>query len=428
MLRWSALDQSDQPKVLLAATLWWPLSARLAARFLRYGCEVSAICSPGHLLHHVPGIRRVHHFRALDPGASLAAAIVATKPDIVIPCDDRAVWQLHELQAARPDLRPLVESSLGPAAEFDIIATRLKLLETARALGIRIPETRPIEREDDVRAWFAAGPRPSVMKADATWGGSGVRMVDAAEEALAAYGTLRRRGGLGAALKRLVINRDPLATWTLRKQQSAAVTLQERIAGRPANAMVACWRGEALAIVAVEVLSSQGTTGAGIVVRVIDNREIARAGRLLAERLRMSGFFGLDFVVDPATGSAHLIELNPRCTQLGHLAILSKGDLASFLYAKLAGRACSDPPTPIGNDVIAFFPQALQAEPSSGFAAGAHVDIPWEHPPLVRELLLPLWPERQWLTRLYHRYRPGRPAPTVDHGDGQAPALAERAG
>jgi len=229
-------------------------------------------------------------------------------------------------------------------------------------------------------------------------------------------------------LKRLVINRDPLATWTLRRQQSAAVTLQELIAGRPANAMVACWRGEALAIVAVEVLSSQGPTGAGIVVRVVDNREIARAGRLLAERLRMSGFFGLDFVVDPATGSAHLIELNPRCTQLGHLAILSKGDLASFLYAKLAGRACSDPPTPIGNDVIAFFPQALQADPSSGFAAGAHVDIPWEHPQLVRELLLPLWPERQWLTRLYHRFRPGRPAPTVDHGQAQAPVLAERAG
>jgi hypothetical protein len=428
MLRWSALDPKDQPKVLLVATLWWPLSARLAARFLRYGCDVSAICSPGHLLHHLTGIRSVHHFSALDPGASLAEAIAATKPDIIIPCDDRAVWQLHELHASRPDLRPLIESSLGPASEFDIIATRLKLLETARALGIRVPETRPIAAESDVRAWFAGGPRPSVMKADATWGGSGVRMVGSEREALEAYGKLRRRGGLGGALKRLVVNRDPLATWTLRRQENAAVTLQERIAGRPANAMVACWRGEALAIAAVEVLSSQGPTGAGIVVRVVDNREIARAGRLLAERLGMSGFFGLDFVVDPATGTAHLIELNPRSTQLGHLAILSKGDLASVLYAKLAGRPCGDPPAPIGNDVIAFFPQALEAEPPSGFVAGAHVDIPWENPQLVRELRLPLWPERQWLTRLYHRYRPLQPASTVDHGQAQAPLGAERAG
>ena len=192
-----------------------------------------------------------------------------------------------------------------------------------------------------MRAWFAGGPRPSVMKADATWGGSGVRMVESEKEALAAYGTLRRRGGLGAVVKRLMVNRDPLATWTLRKQQRADLTLQERIAGRPSNAMVAAWRGEVLAIVAVEVLSSQGPTGAGIVVRVVDNREITRAARLLTERLGMSGFFGLDFVIDAGSGTPHLIELNPRCTQLGHLAILNKGDLAGLLYAKLAGKPCS---------------------------------------------------------------------------------------
>jgi hypothetical protein len=229
-------------------------------------------------------------------------------------------------------------------------------------------------------------------------------------------------------VKRLVVNRDPLATWTLRKQQRADLTLQERIAGRPSNAMVAAWRGEVLAVAAVEVLSSQGTTGAGIIVRVVDNREITRAARLLAERLGMSGFFGLDFVIDAGSGTPHLIELNPRCTQLGHLAILSKGDLASLLYAKLAGKPCVDPPAPIGNDVIAFFPQALQADPPSRFAAGAQVDIPWEHPPLVRELLLPLWPERQWLSRLYHRIRPPRLPPTVDYGDRTAPLAAERAG
>ncbi|HEY6476395.1 MAG TPA: ATP-grasp domain-containing protein [Polyangia bacterium] len=422
------MDYGNQPKVLLAATLWWPLSARLAARFVHYGCQVSAICSPGHLLHHVPGIGRVRHFRARDPGASLAAALDEEKPDIVIPCDDRAVWQLHELHGKRPDLRPLIESSLGPAAEFEIVATRLRLLETARTLGISVPETRPIARAEDVRAWFADGPRPSVMKADATWGGSGVRMVDSETEALAAYAALRRRAGMGAVVKRLLVNRDPLATWTLRKQQRADMTLQERIAGPPWNAMVAAWRGEVLAVVAVEVLSSQGTTGAGIVVRVVDNREIARAARLLAERLGMSGFFGLDFVIDAESGTAHLIELNPRCTQLGHLALLGRGDLASLLYAKLAGRPCSDPPAPIGNDIIAFFPQALQADPPSGFAAGAHVDIPWEHPSLVRELLLPLWPERQWLSRLYHRVRPLRLPPTVDHGERKPPLAAERAG
>jgi ATP-grasp domain len=401
----------------------------LAARFVHYGCHVSAVCPRGHLLHHVSGMRRVLAFQPLDPRASLAAAIEAAKPDIVVPCDDRAVWLLHELHARRSDLRRLIESSLGPASQFDVVATRMRLIETARALGIRVPETRPVEREDDLRAWFADGPRASVLKADATWGGSGVEMVGSESEAQAAYSKLRRKGGLGAVLKRLVVNGDPVATWTLRKQQRADVTVQERIAGRPANAMVACWRGEVLAVVTVEVLSSQGTTGAGIVVRVVDNREIARAARLLAERLGMSGFFGLDFIIDSATGTPHLIELNPRCTQLGHLPVLPKGgDLASFLYAKLAGRPCADPPTPLGNEVIAFFPQALLADPASRFTEGAHVDIPWAHPPLLRELLLPLWPERHWISRLYHRFRPLRVPPTVDFDDGRTSVAAERTG
>jgi hypothetical protein len=380
------------------------------------------------VLEHVPGIRRVHHLRALDPSASLSAAIDAAEPAIVIPCDDRAVWLLHELHAARPDLRPLIERSLGSAAKFEIVAERLRLLETARALGIRVPETRPIHREDDVRAWFAGGPRPSVMKVDATWGGNGVKMVASETEALATYAQLRRPSGIGTGVKRLIVNRDLLASSTLRRQQSAAMTLQERIVGRPANAMVAAWRGETLAVAAVEVLSSQGPTGAAVVVRVIDNREIARAARLIAERLELSGFFGLDFVIESGTGAPHLIELNPRCTQLGHLAILGEGDLAGCLYAKMAGRPCVDRPQPIRNEVIAFFPQALQADPTSRFVAGAHVDIPWEHPRLVQELLLPLWPERQWPSRLYHHLWPPQPMPTVDYSDEKVPAPAELAG
>jgi hypothetical protein len=410
------LDQTEQPRILLVATLWWPLSARLAARFVRYGGQVSAICPAGHVLHHVPGMRRHYRYRALDSRASLVAAIEAAKPDIIVPCDDRAVWQLHELHGTRPDLRHLIESSLGRASEFEIIGARLDLLETAQALGIRVPETRQVHTASDLRTWFAHGPRPSVLKTDGTWGGSGVKMVDSEKDALAVYAS-GRRDGVGTTLKRLLVNGDPLARWTLRKQRGAPVTVQEHISGRPANAMVACWRGEALATVSVEVLSSQGTTGAGIVVRHVENREIARAARLLVERLGMSGFCGLDFVISAATGGAYLIELNPRCTQLGHLALLKRGDLAGVLYEKLTGKVCKDPPAPIGNDTVAFFPQALLAEPPSRFVSGAHLDAPWEQPSLMRELMLPSRPDRHWIARLYHHSRPPRSTPTVDFDD-----------
>jgi hypothetical protein len=422
------VDSLEQPAILLAATLWWPLSARLAARLINYGARVSAICPRGHVLHHLPGLQRLYDYSPWGSRASLAAAIDAARPDFVIPCDDRAVWQLHELHASRPDLRRLIEVSLGRASEFGIVAARLRLLETAQELGIRIPQTRQVHGTADLRDWFAGGTRPSVVKADGTWGGSGVYMVESREQAEAAYARARRRRTLGEVVKRLVVNGDPLATWTLRRQSEADVSVQEQIAGRPANAMVAAWRGEALATVVVEVLSSQGRTGAGIVVRVVENREVSRAARLLAERLGMSGFFGLDFVIDSKTGSAYLIEMNPRCTQLGHLAVLSRGDLAGMLYAKMAGRPSISAPPPIANDVIAFFPQSLLADPPSRFASGAHVDVPWQYPSLVRELLLPPFPDRRWIARLYHRYRPPRATPTVDFDVPARAVAAERAG
>ena len=401
-----------QPHVLLASTLWWPLSARLAMRFVDYGCEVSAICPRGHVLRHVPGMGRIYDYRPIDSLSSLASALERAKPDIVIPCDDRVVWQLHELHAQRPQLRPLIESSLGRPSEYPIVARRERLLETARSLGIRIPETRNVLSQADVRDWFSGGPVRSVLKIDGTWGGNGVEIVDTAEEAVLAFDRLSRPSSLAAAVKRWIINGDPLALWGWRKQQIAPITIQRFIPGRPANAMVACWRGEAVASVIVEVLSSQGSTGAGFVVRIVRNPEIARVASVLAERLGLTGYCGLDFILDQ-TGAAHLIEMNPRCTQLGHLSLAEQGDLAGALYAKLANAPVA-PPAPIGTDVVAFFPQAIQARPRSRYTEQAYLDVPREHDALVRELLLPLPPYRHPLARLYHSIRPARNPATVD--------------
>ena len=142
------------------------------------------------------------------------------------------------------------------------------------------------------------------------------------------------------------------------------------------------------------------------------NLEIARVARVLAERLGLTGYYGLDFIIDE-TGGAHLIEMNPRCTQLGHLAVSKQGDLAGALYAKLSDAPVEAPPL-LERDVVAFFPQAVQAEPQSRYAKEAYLDVPLEHAGVVRELLLPLPPDRRLMTRLYHSVRPPQDLPTVD--------------
>jgi hypothetical protein len=408
------VDGTEQPGVLLAASLWWPLSARLATRFVESGCRVSALCPTGHILRHVSGLHSIHTYRPFHSLGSLEAAIDAVRPAYVVPCDDRVVAQLHELHERRPDLRALIESSLGPAAEYGIIDCRERLLETARQLDIRVPETRRIESAHDVRAWFGEDLSAAVLKRDGTWGGDGVEIVRCEEDALAALRRLDRRPRAGLALKRLLVNRDPLAVWAWRRRERPAISIQKFIAGRPANAMLACWRGELLGLVTAEVLSSQGATGAGIVVRLIDNAEITRAARLLTDRLGLTGFYGLDFMLDAATGFPYLIEMNPRCTQLGHLSLREQGDLAGMFCARLHGRSLPEPGFPIERDVVAFFPQALFSHPPGAITHAAHLDVPWNHPPLVRELLLPSWPERHWIARLYHFFHAPRKVSTTE--------------
>jgi predicted ATP-grasp superfamily ATP-dependent carboligase len=393
--------------VLVGATTWWPLSARLAMAFLRHGCRVAAICPPGHPLRFVDGIEAVYTYRGLDSLHSLRAAITASKPDLIAPCDDGVVWQLHRLYESESALRPVIERSLGPAEHYATLRNRGQFLLAAQALGIRIPETETIRSTDQVQIWPFQS--PAVLKLDGTWGGSGVAIVRSRQEALEAYQRLSTPAGFSTVLKRWCVNHDPLALWSLRGREESTVSIQQFIPGRPANTMMACWNGQMLANLSVEVLAAQGATGAATVVRLIDHPEIEQAARLIAFRFQLTGFYGLDFMLDDETNAAWLIELNPRATQLGHLRLDGQGDLAHLLAAQLG--ASVDPSQTAdcaSGSTIAFFPQAFHWNPKSSYLRAACHDVPWEQPSLVRELLRPIWPERQPLYRLYHHFRPLR--------------------
>ena len=178
--------------------------------------------------------------------------------------------------------------------------------------------------------------------------------------------------------------------------------------------MIACWQGEVLASVTVEVLASQGATGAATVVRFLQHDEIEQASRKLANQLKLSGFFGLDFILEAApknaAPNAFLIELNPRCTQLGHLVRPHQADLAGVLAVRATDKRIEDVPIlhPIENQVVAFFPQAQAWNPQNPYLTHGFHDVPLEAPALVAELKLEEWPYRQLPARLYHHFFPPR--------------------
>jgi len=212
------------------------------------------------------------------------------------------------------------------------------------------------------------------------------------------------------------VNSDPLAVWRWRRRHQPELVMQRFVVGIPANIMVACWQGEMLGHVAVQAVSCQGITGAANVVRLNANRELVRAAELLTARLGLSGFFGLDFVLEERTGDAYLIELNPRCTQLGHLP-LAQGDLAGALCARLWGRRAESSAAPVVSDLVAFFPQAIQWGVREELIKSSYHDVPWEQQSLVAQLLQVPWPERRFISRIYHAFRKPRVLEAIEFRD-----------
>jgi len=415
-------------QVLIVAAKWWPLSARLSMALLSQGCRVTALCPKGHPLNFVTGIERCHEYSGMDSIGSLRRALLASRPDVIVPCDDGVVMQLHALARQEPGLRELLERSLGPLDSHRVTASRHELLALADELGIAIPPMRVVSSAEDLVHWHEQVAPDGVLKSDGESAGEGVRVFHSLAESLDAWQRLRRPLGRLTAWKRWLIDADPLALWMAGRPQDKQVILQGFITGCPANSMVACRDGEVLALVSVSVAVSDGPTGASRIVRRIDNEPMTRAATLIAGRLRLNGFYGFDYVLETSTGTPFLIEMNPRCTQLGHLDFHDRGSLAEVWAAAMHGRPRIKVRDPIVNDAVAFFPQALATGPTcKGLVERSFLDVPGGQPALLSELERPPAPRRGWLSRVYHAFRPDpRSEPLVF--DTLEPAIDARAG
>jgi hypothetical protein len=365
-------------------------------------------------------VRRIHRYGPLRPLAALRQALTQARPDLVVPCDDRAVSHLlalhdHLIAAGEPVPAAVIARSLGDVAAVRAVTGRAAFAALARAAGVRMPLTLAVADAAQVRAAIGRVGLPAMLKVDGTWGGAGVVRVDSLAEAERAFARLSGRVSAALrALKRLAVNRDPFWLRPWLKGERPRVNVQAFVAGRPANCVVACQQGEVLAIIQAEVMATRHPTGPAAVVRIVDRAEMAAAARCIVARCGMSGFCGLDFVIEAATGALHLIELNPRITPLGHLALDRGRDPVGAWVARHGGRGGPPRAATTAAEVVAFFPQAWWLDPANPDLAAAYHDVPWTEPGLVRELArLSPW-DRGWLARHIETWRAGRtqaPAP-----------------
>ncbi len=409
---------SATPHILLTATLRWPIAARLAIAFAEMGCSVDAICPQQHPVTKTRAVRQRHPYSALKPLVALRAAIESSAPDLIVPCDDNAAIHLHRLYllacetgAPMEKLRVLIARSLGNPEACTLASARGQFMALAAEEGVRIPETTVVAAPSDLNAWRTRHKFPAVIKIDCTWGGQGVSIVRNHEEAQCVFGLMASRPSLMNAVARTLLDRDPTAVLNALQDARRTVTLQDFISGTPANRAVACWQGEVLAGISVQAIRTQHTTGPATVVRVIENPEMSDAVNRLVRRLGISGLWGIDFVLESATGAAYVIEMNPRATPICHLPLGAGHNLPAALYTQLTGIAPRALPTTIADDTIAMFPGEWQRDPTSGFLRSAYHDIPWEEPALMQECIGKPWSERGLLARLWAQVRPKAPQP-----------------
>jgi glutathione synthase/RimK-type ligase-like ATP-grasp enzyme len=404
--KYSQIRPHSRIRILLTDTDRRSYTARLAMAFAALGCEVSAVCASHHPIETIKALHRQFPYSAVHPSVSLLHAIESTMPDLVIPCDDRGVEHLQQLYGRYGDLdgsiARLIERSLGPPGSYPVVSSRYALLQLAAAEGIRVPATKNLQSVHDLSEWHASQPLPWVLKADGTWGGGGVRVAETLEEAQHFLHALQSPCRLKRAVKLLVAHRDCFGLREWWQGSVRSVIAQEYIPGRPANCAVACWEGKVVAQISVEVLIASERTGPANVVRRIHNPEMLKAAERIAEKLHLSGFFGLDFIVETGSGATYLLEMNPRCTPLSHIQLRTGPDMVGALHACLAGQPLPTMPTTAAEDsdeVIAYFPNAWKWKLKNELPKISLRDYPHGEPELARALLRP-FPQRTLRYRL----------------------------
>lgn len=403
-------------KVLLITSCRWFSVARLATAFRRSGCAVEVVCPGNHPVLATRELQGNYRYLGIAPLRSVRTAILASRPDILVPCDDLSMRHLHRLYEAAINtsdetaafLCNLIQLSLGDPSGYSITESREKLMEIVRQAGIQTPEAKNVSSVEEVKDWLAWRGLPAVLKADGTSGGEGVRIVHTKGEAARAYRTLRRPLSAPIVAKRALLDGDWTSVPPWLQQQQRSVSIQAFVDGPDANVAAACWEGEVLSSISVEVVETWRPKGPATIIRCIHKDEMAESVTRIVKALGFSGLCGFDFLIDRTTGQPILLEMNARATQTCPLTLGQDRDPVAFLSARVTGQLQRREPLEVPGDTIALFPLAWQGDTTSKTFLSAYHDIPWDEPELIRLGMAQVkdtrrkrWIERLKQSRLY---------------------------
>jgi hypothetical protein len=383
-----------KPTILVLSTARWLTTVRLGMAFADAGCIVDGVCPSGHPFALTKAARRIYLYRALAPISSIREAIADCKPDLLVPTDDLATRHLLDIYACSrrsgedaEQFASLIERSLGSPLNYPLILQRSQFIQLARAEGVRAPETAVVRDLEELRNWIEGMGLPTVIKADETSSGEGVYIARSIQDAVTEFLALQAPPAFIVALKRAVLNRDARWIRPWWEQAKSTVNAQGYVSGREATSTVACWQGKVLASLHFEVLEKRDPQGPSSVLRLLNCPCMCAAIEKMVGRLSLSGIHGFDFILDQSTGHAYLIEMNPRATQVGHLAMGPGRDLVAALIAAISGCPVRNRESATEKETVALFPQEWLRNPDSPYLSSGYHDVPWDEPVLIRNCI-----------------------------------------
>ena len=105
----------------------------------------------------------------------------------------------------------------------------------------------------------------------------------------------------------------------------------------------------------------------------------------MVARVGFTGFGGVDFMRDEATGKLWFNKFDPRPTPLSHLGHLAGGDLCTPLMAAVSG-AVPAPQRGAKETTVALYPQDWARDPDAADRGAEHLDVPDDDPRLMAAL------------------------------------------
>ena len=269
--------------------------------------------------------RHTQHFHLVPSALSQPQDFVAAiedvvrtrRVDVMLPITDES---LIAILGAR-DRFPGVRVPFVSLEQFQRISNKAALLETARELGIAVPEQWVIPSAASAQVFD-----PSCVQFPVTLKPAR-SVVDAAD----------RRVKLGVSY---ASNAEQLST-RLREYPAEAfpILLQRRIVGPGIGVFLLVWDGQTVAVFGHRRLREAPPSGGVSVYResVIPSESLVASSRALLDRFSWQGVAMVEYKVDSATGTPYLMEVNGRFWGSLQLAIDAGIDFPTLLVKRALG-------------------------------------------------------------------------------------------